>query len=42
MFHERVAVGNTLSNEAVIENRVMQGAVLSVTLFLTAMSEICD
>jgi predicted ATP-grasp superfamily ATP-dependent carboligase len=37
-----VAVGNTISNEAAIENGVVQGAVLSVTLFLLAMSEICD
>jgi hypothetical protein len=37
-----VAVGNNLSNEAGIENGVVQGAVLSVTLFLIAMSEICD
>jgi hypothetical protein len=38
----RVAVGNTLSNEATIENKVVQGAVLSVTVFRLAMSEICD
>jgi hypothetical protein len=40
----RVAVGNTLklSNEAVIKNGVVQGQVLSVTLFLIAMSQICD
>jgi hypothetical protein len=42
IFHERVALENTLSNKAAIENRVMQGAVLSVTLFITAMSEKCD
>jgi hypothetical protein len=38
----RVTVGNTLSNKAAIKNGVVQGAVLSVTLFLLAMSEICD
>jgi hypothetical protein len=36
----RVAVRNTRSNEATIENKFVQGAVLSVTLFLIAMSEI--
>jgi hypothetical protein len=36
----RVAVGSTLLNDAIIENGVVQGAVLSVTLFLVAMSEI--
>jgi hypothetical protein len=36
------SVGNTLSNEAAIENEVVQEAVLSVTLFLLAMSKICD
>jgi hypothetical protein len=36
------SVGDTLSNEAAIENEVVQEAVLSVTLFLIAMSEICD
>jgi hypothetical protein len=36
----RVAVENTLSNEAIIEINVVQGAVLSATLFLVAMSEI--
>jgi hypothetical protein len=41
-FVLRVAVGNTLSNEAVVENGVVQGVVLGVTLFLIAMSEICD
>jgi hypothetical protein len=40
----RVAVGNMFSNKAAIENRIVQGAVLSlsVTLFLIAMSEIYD
>jgi hypothetical protein len=38
----RVVVGNTLSNEVTIENGAMQGAVLSVTLFPIALSEICD
>jgi hypothetical protein len=39
----KVAAGNMLSNEAAIENGVVQGAVLArVTLFLIAMSEICD
>jgi hypothetical protein len=38
----RVEFGNTLSNEAVIENGVVQGAVLSVTLFLIAIAHICD
>jgi hypothetical protein len=36
----RVAIGNTLSEEKQIENGVVQGAVLSVTLFLVAMAEI--
>jgi hypothetical protein len=35
-----VAVGNTLSEEKQIENGVIQGAVLSVTLLLVAMAEI--
>jgi hypothetical protein len=35
-----VAIGNTLSKEKQIENGVVQGAVLSVTLFLVAMAEI--
>jgi hypothetical protein len=37
-----VAVRNNLSNKAKIENGGVQGAVVSVTLFLIAMSEICD
>jgi hypothetical protein len=37
----RVAVGTTLLN-ATIENGFVQGAVLSVTLFFVAMSEICN
>jgi Reverse transcriptase (RNA-dependent DNA polymerase) len=36
----RVAVGSTLSDPMTIENGVIQGAVLSVTLFLVAMSGI--
>jgi hypothetical protein len=36
----RVAIENTLSVEKQIENRVVQGAVLSVMLFLVAMAEI--
>jgi hypothetical protein len=35
-----MAIGNTLSEEKQIENGVVQGAVLSVTLFLMAMAEI--
>jgi hypothetical protein len=35
-------VGNTLSNQATIENGDVHGAVLSVTLFLVAISEICN
>jgi hypothetical protein len=38
----RVAVGSTLSDERQIENGVVQGAVLSVTLFLVAMAGITD
>jgi hypothetical protein len=38
----RVAFVNKFSNEAVFENGVVQGAVVSVTLFLIAMSEISD
>jgi hypothetical protein len=36
----RVAIGNILSEEKQIENGVVQGAVLSVTLFLVAMADI--
>jgi hypothetical protein len=37
----RVAIGNTLLEQKQIKNGVVQGAVLSVTLFLvTAMAEI--
>jgi hypothetical protein len=36
----RVAIEKTLSEEKQIENGVVQGAVLSVTLFLVAMVEI--
>jgi Reverse transcriptase (RNA-dependent DNA polymerase) len=36
----RVAVGNTLSDPMTIENGEIQGAVLTVTLFLVAMSGI--
>jgi hypothetical protein len=36
----RVAIGNTLSEEKQIENGVVQGAVLSVTLFFVAKAEI--
>jgi glutamine synthetase len=36
----RVAIGSTLSEEKQIENRVVQGAVLSFTPFLVAMAEI--
>jgi hypothetical protein len=36
----RVAIGNTVSEQKQIENGVVQGAVLSVTLFLVAMVEI--
>jgi hypothetical protein len=38
----RVVTGNMLSNEAAIEKGLVQGAVLSVTLLLLAISEICD
>jgi hypothetical protein len=37
----RVAVGNTLSSPMSIENGVVQGAVLNVTLFLVAVATIC-
>jgi hypothetical protein len=36
----RVTIGNTLSEEKQIENGLVQGAVLSVPLFLVAMAEI--
>jgi hypothetical protein len=36
----RVPVGNTLSSPMSIKNGVVQGAVLSVTLFLVAMATI--
>jgi hypothetical protein len=36
----KVAVGNTLSKRMKIENGVVQGAILSVTLFLVAMAKI--
>jgi hypothetical protein len=36
----RVAIGSTLSEEKQIENGVVQGVVLSVTLFLVAMADI--
>jgi hypothetical protein len=36
----RVAIGSTLSEEKQSENGVVQGVVLSVTLFLVAMAEI--
>jgi hypothetical protein len=37
----RVDIGNTYSTSREIENGVLQGTVLSVTLFLVAMAEIC-
>jgi hypothetical protein len=37
----KVAVGNTISKRMKIENGVVQGAILSVTLFLVAIVEIC-
>jgi hypothetical protein len=36
----RVVIGNTLSEKKQIENGVVNGTVLSVTLFLVAMVEI--
>jgi hypothetical protein len=35
-----VAIGNTLSEENQIENGVVKGVVLSVTLFLVGMAQI--
>jgi hypothetical protein len=37
----RVTVGNTFSTKMNIENGTVQGAVISVTLFLIAMTDIC-
>jgi endonuclease/exonuclease/phosphatase family metal-dependent hydrolase len=36
----KVAIGNTMSNEVILENGVPQGAVISVTLFLIAINPI--
>jgi hypothetical protein len=36
----RVAVGNYFSNPKKIKNGVVQGAILSVTMFLMAMADI--
>jgi hypothetical protein len=37
----RVTVGNTFSTKIRIEHGTVQGAVISVTLFLIAMTDIC-
>jgi hypothetical protein len=37
----RIADGNTLSSPMIIENGVVQGAVLKVTFFLVALATIC-
>jgi hypothetical protein len=37
----RVTVGNTFSTKINIENGIVQGAVMSVTFFLIAMTDIC-
>jgi hypothetical protein len=37
----RVIVGNTFSTKINIENGIIQGAVIIVTLFLIAMTDIC-
>jgi hypothetical protein len=43
LIHDKVAIdGNTDSTSREIENEVVQGAVLSVTLFLVAIAEICS
>jgi hypothetical protein len=37
----RVTVGNTISTKMNIENEMVQGAIISVILFLIAMTDIC-